>query len=132
MKLLEHPEARAMLAHLDQHPGDAHPALVFADWCEENGFPAHAEMVRLHHHQWGEMFPGGEGVVNMHPMSHFADFFESGNLTQPPTGNHVVSVDVPTSSKSSRMFNATLPTKHAKTLRNALVDEGAFPAGASS
>ena len=38
------------IAHLEEHPGDAHPALAFADWLEDTGKPAHAEIIRLHHH----------------------------------------------------------------------------------
>lgn len=123
MRLLDHPDVPGFLRTLGDNPGSAHHALVFADWLDENGFPAHAEMIRLHHSQWGAAFPGGEGGLTQ--SRHIADKFTTDSYNRATTGNSVVTVDLPMTSGRSRLFNAMLPSNHAKHLYNSLKEEGA-------
>lgn len=133
MNLLDHPEARSMLSYMDQHPGEAEPALVFADWAEEHGFPAHAEMIRLHHspeskHSYFSE-PGGVrglGKSGLTPEEHHQIGVyinaHSGNL---PLTHRLVQLSLPRiSSPSHTNFYAKLPKQQAEKLAGALTEEG--------
>ncbi len=95
------------IRHLEQNPGDAHSALVFADWLEENRKPAHAEMIRLHHSpDFGSMSAVGE--------SH-----EGGHIVSPPINTSKNPVKRANRGNNKRPYTAVLkyPLSDGRQLR---------------
>lgn len=129
-------EEAGFIKHMEENPGDAHSALVFADWLEENGKPAHAEMIRLHHHPelggWEETHLGKQPGGRLH----YTDATESNRFTN---NIHILTVPneysehpnafiikrIPTVKQHGWIsFSAHMTKQHAKRLASALSQEG--------
>ncbi len=123
--LLDDSRVHDWLRTLDENPGSAHHALVFSDWLDEMGYPAHAEMIRLHHDEKTQepnlKRPGGDrytndSMGNKHPAA-YTYVGEPGKIT----------LHLPLNKEGTRRigFYARLPTaSNALSLRKALNEEG--------
>jgi len=119
-------------------------AHVFADWLEmEGGYPAHAELIRLHHNKSTAvetLVPGGyrgwqapgpnDGSqistvvpwVSM-PGRDYPSNQDDHYIGRSPT-HTVLMLHLPTGPHTTQ-FAAKIPNKAAEHLKNALVEEGA-------
>lgn len=142
--VLEHPEARQFIAALGTGGDDPTHAARLADWLEENGAPAHAEVIRLHQHYWRNMFQNGERIDYPLPpltgaagyekfQAPYTDWQEHTKAGHPHTialflqGTMHKPFDhlEPTFRiDGGRAFNVTLPKKQADSLASALDSEG--------
>ena len=116
---------------MEQHPGEAEPALAFADWLEENGKPAHAEVIRLHHHPdfvapTLKNSPGGY-VGNMSWVENSMAGITKRRTPENPEGHSDVWLYFPKSNRriGHTLFGATIPDELADHLHAALMQEGA-------
>lgn len=124
MNLMDHPDVHHFLRHMEENPGDAGPALMFADWMEENGFPAHAEMIRLHHSD------SGTNPYNEEPGPPGGEHYIGGQEhTAYRLGTHLgkkVSVHLPTGSPDhTKIAFRAIVGGNAGNLFGALQEEGA-------
>jgi len=128
--LLDDSRVHDWLRTLDENPGSAQHALVFSDWLEENGYPAHAEMIRLHHSPLGggKQDPGGYKYTGYSGGGYrYEDGKTEANIMH-QYNSLGVNFPIPGSNKRLNFHVNTMPVKGAAAhLHKALVEEGATP-----
>ncbi len=125
---LGHDTAQEILRYMQDNPGEGHPALVLADYLEDNGMPGHAEMIRLHHRdpQKGlyEREAGGDRW-NFPVTENHSEIVAHPSMGIPNKWYLSLTVNTPDDGANARGFRTYLPEESAKHLANALVEEGA-------
>lgn len=103
-----------------ENPEETTPALVYADWLEENGKPAHADLIRRHIKNFGETFVTDNENHSNNPFVISKD--DSHNWVR---GTSVLRMRTPDGKRELVFQSGSLPKEEQLALHSDIVKEGA-------